>query len=337
MITKIEGPSDMPRLTNGLGWFAVALSLTISCVAAGSAVRKALFEDWWAPSVRENVGMIAGVLLLASIPAVFGLLAIGWPRVGGLVHVAAGCFVFLEMLLNGGAFLPNPNHPHIPNDLIIRLYTPLLLLIMGIAYIKGRPRPRWLALGLMAGLPIATALICSLEPIWRISHRQDDGVIAARRVQGNGVELIWAPAGPGWPKQGNAKLDEAEKTVSRLTDDGLSLADSPQNIWRLPTVDEVVRSLTQDGQNAGGEWNPELGQARYRVTPDKESPLWRVHSPVVSWWTSSRDPERPDGVSYIISYRGEVLKHRGFGSVDLGFRAVKERSHLSRSERQHSE
>ena len=151
----------------------------------------------------------------------------------------------------------------------------------------------------------------------------------------------WSHHGPSGPRQrsgtdlrarrsrlaekGEATLEEAEKFISRLTEDGLSLADSPQNIWRLPTVDEAVRSLTQDGQNAGGEWNPELGQARYRVSPDKESPLWRVHSSVVYWWTSSRDPERPDGhVSYIISYRGGVLKHRTFfSSSDLGFRAVK--------------
>jgi hypothetical protein len=272
--------------------------------------------------------MMVGGLLVASIPVVFGLVAIGWPRIGGLFQVVVGVLLFVLPLLIGadGGFLPNPNHPHLSPLLEVHL-TGMLLAIMGIAYLKGRPRPRWLAVGLLAGLPVAVTLICAVEPAWRINHRHDDGVTAARRVQGNRVGLTWAPAGPGWPGKGNATFDEAEKIVSRLTEDGISLADSPQNIWRLPTVDEVVRSLTRDGKNAGGEWNPELREARYRVTPDKESPLWRVHSPVVRWWTSSRASEWPDGhVRYTVSYRGEVLKVYTFvSSLDLGFRAVKAR------------
>jgi hypothetical protein len=144
------------------------------------------------------------------------------------------------------------------------------------------------------------------------------------------VDLVWAPAGPGWPKEGNGDLDEAEKTAARLTEDGLSLADLPQNIWRLPTVDEVVRSLTRNGQNAGGEWDPKLRRATYRVEPDKESPLWRVRSPVVFWWTSPRlqpDPEKPGYyASFIVSYRGDVLITRAdIPESDRGFRAVKAR------------
>lgn len=323
---NIERPSYVAHLTNGIGWSAAALSLTAGCVLAARVTELAFLEGWWAPSILDNLRMTAGWLLPASIPVVFALVAIGWPRIGGLLHVVVGVFLFVLPLLCDSGFLPDPNHPHLPVLLLVHL-TGILLVIMGIAYFKGRPQPRWLAIGLVAGLPIATSLICAAEPIWRITHRQDDGVTAARRVEGNGVELVWAPAGPGWPEQGTEKLDEAEKIVSRLTEDGLSLADSPQNIWRLPTIDEVVQSLTRNGQNAGGEWDPELGQARYRVTPDKESPLWRVHSPVVCWWTSSRTTERPDGhVSYAISCHGGVSKHYTFlPSANLGFRAVKGR------------
>ena len=314
----------MGPLRNGIGWFAVALSLTASCGLAGLAIRHALLEGWWAPSVLENLGMMASGLLVALIPALFGLIAIGWPRIGGLLQVVVGVIVFVFPLLTDGGLLPNPNHPHLSVFLEMHL-SGMLLAIMGIAYLKGRPRPRWLAVGLLAGLPIAVSLVCAVEPMWRIRHRHDDGGIMARRVEGNGVELIWAPAGPGWPRQGEANLEESEEIVSRLTEDGMSLTDSPRNIWRLPTVDEVIRSLTRNGQNAGGEWNPESGQARYRVTPDKESPLWRVRSPVVRWWTSSRIPEWPDGhVRYTVSYDGEVLKVYTFiSSANLGFRAVK--------------
>lgn len=315
----------MARLTNVVGWFAVTLSLIAGCALAGST-GQTFFEGWWAPSVLENLKMTAGQLLLASIPVFFALIAIGLPRIGGLLHILFGGLIFVLPLLADSGFLPDPNHPYLRSLLIFHL-TGILLAIMGIAYIKGRPHPRWLAMGLVAGLPVSMFLICAVEPIWRISHRQDDGVIAARRVQGNGVDLVWAPAGHGWPKQGYENLDDVKETVSRLSEDGLSLANSPQNIWRLPTIDEVVRSLTRDGQNAGGEWDPDLGQARYRVAPDKESPLWRVHSPVAYWWTSSRTLERPDGrVVYIISYQGRVSKHYAFlPSAHLGFRAVKER------------
>jgi hypothetical protein len=324
----VEKPSDETRFQNKAGWLAVGLSAVLCCALAGLGTAAAFFNGYWAPSVLEYLKIMGCGLLPASILVLFTLLAIRRPRIGGPLHLLVGVFLFFGPVLMqiDAGFLPDPNHPRLPVFLWAHL-TGILLVIMGIAYIKGRPKPRWLAMWLVAGLPIAISFICSLEPVWRMSHRLDDGITAARPVQGNGVELVWAPAGPGWPEQGNQTLEDAEKIVSRLTDDGLSVADSPQNIWRLPTIDEVVRSLTRNGQNAGGEWDPESGQARYRVVPDKESPLWRVGSPVVYWWTSSRIPERPDGhVIYIISYRGAVSKHYTFlSSADIGFRAVKGR------------
>jgi hypothetical protein len=317
------------RWKNVVGWLAVALSLAAGCTAACWGIGRAFFEGWWEPSLLNNVGMTAAWLIPAAIIVVFGLTAIRWPRVGGALHILLGAaiLVLLHLALSDGGYLNDPNDPPLSPEQIVCIAA-LILAIIGTTYILGRPRPRWLALALVTLLPVATAMICSVEPIWRISHRRDDGITTARRVQGNGVDLVWAPAGPGWPKQGGQTLEEAEQTVSRLTDDGLSLADSPRNIWRLPTIDEAVRSLTRDGQNAGGTWDPASGKAVYRISPDKESPLWHVHSPVVDWWTSSRDPNWPDrGVAYIVSYRGKVSKQRVvfFSAERLGFRAVKSR------------
>jgi len=322
-----ERPSGAARFTGGVGWLAVVLSLAGSCFSASVGINNALLKEWWAPSVVRNVEMVAVYLVPSFILVVFALVAVGWPRIGGLLHLVVGgiVFGFPFIALADAGYLSNPNNPHLDPFLLMHLVGALLA-VVGIGYLKGRPKPKWLAAGLVLGLPLAVCIVTAVEPIWRISHRQDDGITTARHVKGNGVELVWAPAGPGWPENGEVTFTEAEQIVSCLTEDGRKLADSPQNIWRLPTVDEVVRSLTRYGKNAGGEWDSNKG-TKYRVTPDKESPLWHVHSPVVYWWTSSRVPDRRDGkLNYIASYRGDVSKHYTFLSSDgLGFRAVKGR------------
>ena len=62
-------------------------------------------------------------------------------------------------------------------------------------------------------------------------------------------------------------------------------------------------------------------RARYRVMPDKESPLWHVHAPVIYWWTSS---PAPSNNFYIVSFNGRVW-HGSWAVDDLAFRAVKAR------------
>jgi hypothetical protein len=321
-------PSGVKRTVIALGWFAVVVSTVAGSALACWGTRYQLFEGCWAPSTLENIGVAALRLSPAAILAFFALLAIRWPRVGGTLHALAGCGILMLLFIafSQAGYLQDPNKPLISAALVVPMLG-LVLIILGPTYAKGRPNPRWLAAVLVAGVPIATSLVSALEPAWRIWHRYDDGNMAAHRVQGNGVDLIWAPAGPGWPQSGDQQFKEAEKIAAHLTADGLSVADSPQNIWRLPKVDEVVRSLTRDGKNAGGQWDPQSGRATYRAAPDKESPLWHVRSPVIDWWTSTPDPVRPDGnVVFIVSYRGAVTKtYAIFARPTLGFRAVKER------------
>jgi hypothetical protein len=139
-------------------------------------------------------------------------------------------------------------------------------------------------------------------------------------VHGNGVDLIWAPDGPGWPHEGG-NWYEARELCQYLGEDGWTLASTPQRIWRLPTVDEAVRSMARRGQNSGGVWNEETAEATYQTTPDKESPLWNVHSQVIYWWTATEvDAEH----AYIIVYDGEVWpRAKHFSPTYLGFRCVK--------------
>ena len=79
--------------------------------------------------------------------------------------------------------------------------------------------------------------------------------------------------------------------------------------------------MTRHGRNSGGVWDAEASKATYETTPDKESPLWNVHSQVIYWWTSTEvDAEQ----AYIIVYDGKVWpRAKQFSPAYLGFRCVK--------------
>ena len=137
-------------------------------------------------------------------------------------------------------------------------------------------------------------------------------------MHGNGVDLIWAPDGPGWPCEGSDWF-EAQRACQHLSADGLTLSPASQDIWRLSTVDEAARSMARYGQNSGGVWDAE--EATYKITPDKESPLWNVRSQVFCWWTATEiDAEN----AYIIFYDGKVWpRSKDFALVYLGYRCMK--------------
>jgi hypothetical protein len=44
-----------------------------------------------------------------------------------------------------------------------------------------------------------------------------------------------------------------------------------------------------------------IAKATYKTTPDKESPMWNVHSQVIYWWTATDVDEEH---AYIIVYVG---------------------------------
>jgi len=193
------------------------------------------------------------------------------------------------------------------------------LVLLGLLYHYGRPQPRRWAWRCLIVLPLVTAVVCSAYPGWRAIHRFDDGNYGMRQIEGNGVTLVWAPEGPGWPSR-YGSWQVAERTCKYLAADGRSLADQAQNLWRLPTVDEAVRSMVFRGRNAGGSWDAVLRRANYRVQPDKDSPLWKVHSQVIYWWT---DTQADPGKAYRIAYNGYVLPvaYKGWGDY-LAYRCV---------------
>jgi hypothetical protein len=115
--------------------------------------------------------------------------------------------------------------------------------------------------------------------------------------------------------------EEARRRCRHLTADGIALADTPQDIWHLPTVEEAVASLGRHGVNSGGAWDASAARASYRVMPDKESPMWDTHSQVIYWWTATEvEADR----AYMVVYNGQVYPRLKSSRWDyLAFRAVK--------------
>ena len=233
------------------------------------------------------------------------LLSINLPRAGGIVHATLGLLlpVFLRQF-----------------NFTFAVFITLPLVLLGALYWIGRPQPRKLASGLVIALPALALLVCGAEPAWRIAGRLNDGNLQARLVIGNDVRLVWAPDGPGWPHQG-VDWYEAKRRCQYLAADGQDLSAAPVNIWRLPTIEEAVRSMSRHGRNSSGVWEPQSTSASYKTTPDKESPLWNIHSQIIYWWTAT-DVDQQN--SYIIVYDGKAwVRRKQIHPSYLGFRCVK--------------
>lgn len=297
-----------------LGWLAVLISTAIAGFWSVWGAIESFHEGWYLTSIWRNLGLTFGQYLMPMLIFVLiGAASVRWPKFGAGLHLSAAILTTLFFGLNHSTPL-------------LLIVTPLTMLAL--LYWFGQPEPRKWALRLVVGLPILIALGCMVEPLWRVSGRVNDWNFGARLVEGNGVRLIWAPAGPGWP----LNLDHARETEMMnwakakerclfLNAEGTALASEPQNIWRLPTVDEAVRSAARHGQNAGGVWDAQTKKAKYRIRPDKETPLWNPHSMVIYWWT---DTEKDEQSAWMIVYHGEVFpRNKRFAPPYFTFRCVK--------------
>ena len=99
----------------------------------------------------------------------------------------------------------------------------LPLVGIGVLYWFGRPKPRKRALILAVGLPLLTLILAGIAPVLRVSQRVDDGNRQAQLVRGNWVELVWAPDGLGWPREGG-NWCEAQQACQHLDQNGLTTA-----------------------------------------------------------------------------------------------------------------
>jgi len=295
---------------NWLGWIGVGISLIFSSLWAYWGAMENFHEGWYSHSVWENLFMLFFQYLLFTI--VFVLLAVislRWKRIGFALHIfIAGASIWF---FSGASF-------SVLAGMIV-----LPILALGLLYYFGEPQPKKWAYRLLVFVPLIIILAISIPQGIKVSQRVDDQDFGARLVEGNGLTLVWAPRGPGWPDKGTS-WEDAQRICRYLSEDGTQIMPEPQNIWRLPTVDEAVRSMMIHGQNAGGVWNPHGGKAIYDHTPDKESPLWDVHSKIIYYWTADTSI-RDDKRAYIIVYDGGVYDRVKTESQGyLSFRAVKD-------------
>ena len=284
----------------------MSLSTLITCIWALWGILENFHEGWYSETLASNLGLMF-IQYLSPMLIFMGvtLVSIFWPRFGGGLHVVFALLAigFFRAFSNAATFL------------II-----LPFIGLGLLYWISRIQPRKRAATVAIAFPLLTLVIAGIGPAVRVSQRLDDGNLQARTVHGNGVDLIWAPDGPGWPREGT-NWHEAQRTCQYLNEEGTMLASTPQDIWHLPTVDEAVRSMARRGKNSGGVWDQKTAETKYETTPDKESPLWNIHSQVIYWWTAT---EVDEDQAYIIVYDGKVWpRSKNFGPDYLGFRCVK--------------
>jgi hypothetical protein len=296
---------------NTIGWLAVVLSTGFAAFWGFWGSIENFHEGWFYDSFWANLALAFFQYWIWSITFLaLSVFSLRWPKIG------ASIFVMMAILVPAIG---------IRTSAAILIFA-LPLAFMGILWWFGRPEPRKWAYRVSIGVPLLMLVGFSVEPAVRVAGRYDDGNLGARIIEGNGVRLMWAPEGPGWPAGGpGVKMgswSEAMNVCSRLNAEGTALVDTPQNIWRLPTAQEAARSLVWHGANAGCVWDSTTQQPRYSHTPDKESPLWKVHSPVIYLWTST---EANDSVAYRVVYNGMINRlPKKLRAGYLGFRAVKE-------------
>jgi len=289
-----------------LAWIAVGTSAVFANLWAFWGINENFHEGWYSDNLWSNVLMMVGQYLL--VPITFMLLAvvsIRWNKIGAIAHLvlAIGASIFFRGM-SGGALL-------------------IALPLVGLAllYWFGRLEKRKVAYFLVVILPLAQILGIGTFHVSRVINRYGDNDFQTRSILGNGLELIWAPQGPGWPDSGTS-WGEAKLICAYLSEDGTTVTDKELNIWRLPTVDEAVRSMVYHGTNAGGVWDSTSRVATYKEQPDKESPLWNMHLKTIYWWTSSEVNEKQ---AYIVVYNGGVWpRAKTLKAGYLNFRAVKD-------------
>lgn len=290
-----------------IGWGALAISTVITCLWAFWGAIENFHEGWYYDSLFQNLGLMLRQYLSPTISfLILTCISIRFSRLGSLLHFLAAGFVFWYF---GGTEIPAA---------FTLILLPLILL--GLFYWFGTIEPKRWAFRLAVGLPLLT-LLAGAPGAYRVFQRFDDKNLGERIVEGNGVTLTWAGDGYGFPQRGGKTWDAAVMQCRLLKADGRTLATMPQDVWHLPTVDEVVRSMSRHGENSGGIWDAELGNATYSISPDKESPLWNIHSQVIYWWTATEiDSVR----AYMIAYDGKVwAREKRFAQDYFAFRCVR--------------
>lgn len=347
-----------PDIRRRVGMLAFGMMVLVECFWAFWGAAELYYEAWGLPFPEPLFYLIPFLITLTLT-----LAALKWPRAGGRVIIFLGAvftiFVMGPRISSGSLTLAG-----------FLSWFPLtfLLLLLGGMIIWGGPEafqrlpeshlhPFWRRswrYTLAIGLPALIVVGSSVRMLPVVLTRLDDGNREARLIEGNGVELIWSPAGPGWnwrqpgggypswedlawygvppvgiktddhlPAGSATQEDMARTGLCRYLDSaGLELMDQPQDIWRMPTTDEIVRSLNLHGENAGCAWEGELGEVPCALEPDKETPLWAPNQSPIYMWSGD---EYDDDDAFYVSYNGRVQgQPKYWGNPRHGYRCVRE-------------
>ena len=178
------------------GWTAVAVSTTSASVWAFWGGIENFHEGWYYRELWRNIALACVQYLpWMFVPMVAGLLALWHRWVGVAVHLAlAGGVLWLFGLRSaGGEMLGLP------------------VVVLAVLYGSGRvSRVHW-ARRALVGIPLATLICAGAYPGYRAVTRLNGVDASTRRIRGNGVELVWAPAGPGWDDMGFSWFEAARR------------------------------------------------------------------------------------------------------------------------------
>ncbi|MEL7499485.1 MAG: DUF1566 domain-containing protein [Planctomycetota bacterium] len=295
---------------NALGWSGIILMTAATGFWAFWGTIEAFHEGWCRPDLSERLMQTLFYLLPSLVLGSMSAICIASPRSGSIVCFLSSAALLAWVIFEQATF-----------SWFILLTLIGIPFLFGLLFWFGEVKPKRWAFLISIGLPFLLIIACGIEPVIRVSNRFDDGERGLRNIEGNGVTLVWAPAGPGWSRDGKVTWQDATERVRFLSEDGSQLMEQPQNIWRLPTRKEIVCSLTRANANAGGHWDTSVENANYRMTPDKESPIWDPLAPLIYLWTSE---SASDDRAWIVVYHGGVYaKPKNMGSPSLGFRAVR--------------
>jgi hypothetical protein len=364
------------KLTTGLpGYLAISLLTLVTCLWTCWSVGEMYYEGWWGAWTNR-----IPYLLPMVICWIFTFLALTWPRLGGwIIFFVGGAFTTWRwvMQVQLGQFTLDWALRWFPISGIFILIALLFLLdgrFRHQARIAGwKSYQKWwrrsLGYLIVYGLSFLVAVGVTVHFVPLLSSRYDDGDLGERLIEGNGVTLVWAPAGPGWPQgipatiensdtfqwanlswneiafygispvgieeKPGFKAEDATEVDMQLTGlcrylsgNGLSLMVVPQDIWRLPTTDEIVRSLVRRGGNAGCVWDGESNHADCEIQPNKDSPLWNPATSPIYYYSSE---DYSDLAAWYVPYTGGGLfggmigsQSKNGGNSRHGYRCVRE-------------
>jgi hypothetical protein len=287
-----------------IGWITAFTTLSIICLWSYWGVNEAFHEGWYHTSLLQNLSLT--FIQYLSIPIILltlSLIAIHHKRLGFGLFIALGVFALLFFNSNAGR---------------IMIFVPMLLLASGFYFGKFQ-RKKTIVLSFII-IPLLIILSFGIPQLYKVENRFSDNDFGSRIITGNNINLTWAPQGIGFPLEGT-NWSTSVDNCARLDEKGTRLEDDGMNIWRLPSRDEVVRSMTRKNNNAIGFIN-DSGIAQYDIKPDKETPLWNPNSKVIYYWTSESKNEKQ---AYLVAYNGYILERsKDSGANYQGYRCVKE-------------